>query len=153
MSKQKQKLVFIQVIQWLFLSILISIPWILSLDYSILYNIVTCVALIPFLKLFRSPVPITISGDYKEVVFYDIKRNHFNPGPKRTIVFYKWFLVWIPVFKREYTFSTNEGFSNVIRDCYDDFRKGVSLPNRIDRDRSLERRVREFKKIKERIYI
>lgn len=149
MTKQEKTSVGIKVIQYSFLSLLISIPWILSSDYSILYNIASLVVFLPLFKTFSSPKPIEISGDHNtETVFVDIKKDIFNPGPKRKIVFYKWYLVWIPIFKRSYTFANAEGFDNVLRECYNDFRI-----NRNHRDKDLEKRVKEFKKYRNKLYV
>lgn len=143
MTKQEKASVGIKAIQYAFLAILVAIPWLLSSDYSIAYNIASLAVFIPLFKLTSSPKPMKIvTENYQtETVFVDIIKNPFNPGPKRKIVFYRWYLIWIPIFKRNYTFADGEGFLNVIRECYNDYRI-----NRNGRDRNLEKRVKNFKK-------
>ena len=135
--------------QYLTLSILISIIWILKLPitYSIISNIICLVIFIPLFKLFKQPSKLRIYSDYSDSVdsigyinvYFDFKKTntYLTPKNKRTIIFYMWFLIWIPVYHKEYTFSTNEDINNVIRECSYEY-IGLKANNKYQMKRILE---------------
>lgn len=142
MSNIKRTSTLILISQYLFISILLSIPWIFSLDYSILYNLGTLLIFLPFMKFLSRPrlKKIVNNVGEEEELFIDIKRKYLGSWNKREIAFYKWYLIWVPVFKRDYTFTHGENFNDIIYECYNDYRL-----NRKIRNKSLEIKVKRFK--------
>lgn len=139
--------------QYTFLVLVLLTPWIFQLSYPIIYNLISILVLIPLLKLFNSPSKLEIiSNDHRiKKVYVDFNKGKYlfgiktptiYPKNKRRIVFYKWFLVWVPVYSKDYTFISNENIKDVLRECsYEYFE---SLSNRDDL--VLNERLNQFKK-------
>lgn len=147
-----KKLHYLRIIsQYIFLGILLALPWILSLDYSIIYNLISLGIFVPLFKLFNQPTQLKVFETHfnENSIYIDFKKKLLRPKSKRKIIFYKWYLIWIPVYKKEYTFTSLENISDVIRECGYEYFDEKSRRN----DIILDERLNEFKSKNNRIFL